>query len=166
MGHVHRAIHEECRLIPNGPPFLVESARFPGGFSDQAKSGLNRRETRTTVDVTHRIREVIQCGWRVRSGEDRPSASGHRFASDLACSECGILRDAHQRQPPPSATNESNTKDRVLPVAFMRSSSRSTLGEPITFGDPRPGSESRGGVAWRNTCAFGSREKMSSSSLG
>lgn len=32
---------------------------------------------------------------------DRPGASGHRFGPDLACSECGILWDAHQREPAP-----------------------------------------------------------------
>ena len=32
---------------------------------------------------------------------DRPAASGHRFGPDLACSECGIQWDAHQRSPAP-----------------------------------------------------------------
>lgn len=40
--------------------------------------------------------------------EDRPAASGHRFGPDLACSECGVQWDAHQRTPAPceSETNE------------------------------------------------------------
>ena len=29
----------------------------------------------------------------------RPSASGHRFGPDLACAECGITWEAHQKQP-------------------------------------------------------------------
>ncbi|MAG29527.1 MAG: hypothetical protein CL908_01380 [Deltaproteobacteria bacterium] len=32
---------------------------------------------------------------------ERPGASGHRFGPDLACSECGILWDLHQREPKP-----------------------------------------------------------------
>lgn len=32
---------------------------------------------------------------------DRPGASGHRFGPDLACSECGVQWDAHQRDPRP-----------------------------------------------------------------
>ena len=32
---------------------------------------------------------------------ERPGASGHRFGPDLACSECGIHWDAHQREPMP-----------------------------------------------------------------
>ena len=35
---------------------------------------------------------------------DRPGASGHRFGPDLACSECGILWDVHQRDPKPCQT--------------------------------------------------------------
>lgn len=35
---------------------------------------------------------------------DRPGASGHRFGPDLACSECGILWDVHQREPSPCKT--------------------------------------------------------------
>jgi hypothetical protein len=35
---------------------------------------------------------------------DRPGASGHRFGPDLACSECGIPWDVHQRQPKPCKT--------------------------------------------------------------
>lgn len=35
---------------------------------------------------------------------DRPGASGHRFGPDLACSECGILWDVHQRDPKPCET--------------------------------------------------------------
>ena len=34
---------------------------------------------------------------------DRPGASGHRFGPDLACSECGIAWDVHQRTPAPCA---------------------------------------------------------------
>jgi len=34
---------------------------------------------------------------------DRPGASGHRFGPDLACSECGMHWDAHQREPVPCA---------------------------------------------------------------
>jgi len=34
-------------------------------------------------------------------GPERPGASGHRFGPDLACSECGILWDVHQREPKP-----------------------------------------------------------------
>jgi len=37
--------------------------------------------------------------------EDRPGASGHRFGPDLACSECGISWDVHQRQPKPCKTD-------------------------------------------------------------
>ena len=32
---------------------------------------------------------------------DRPAASGHRFGPDLACSECGVSWDLHQREPSP-----------------------------------------------------------------
>lgn len=39
---------------------------------------------------------------------DRPAASGHRFGPDLACSECGILWDAHQREPAPCAKDEAS----------------------------------------------------------
>jgi len=35
---------------------------------------------------------------------DRPAASGHRFGPDLACSECGIGWDEHQRDPHPCKT--------------------------------------------------------------
>ena len=37
---------------------------------------------------------------------ERPAASGHRFGPDLACSECGIQWDAHQREPAPCAKDE------------------------------------------------------------
>jgi len=37
---------------------------------------------------------------------DRPGASGHRFGPDLACSECGITWDAHQREPAPCVKDE------------------------------------------------------------
>ena len=37
---------------------------------------------------------------------DRPGASGHRFGPDLACSECGIHWDAHQRAPAPCAKDQ------------------------------------------------------------
>jgi hypothetical protein len=30
---------------------------------------------------------------------NRPSASGHRFGPDLACSECGVTWDEHQKDP-------------------------------------------------------------------
>ena len=35
---------------------------------------------------------------------DRPGASGHRFGPDLACSECGISWEEHQRDPSPCRT--------------------------------------------------------------
>jgi hypothetical protein len=38
---------------------------------------------------------------RKSEGSERPGASGHRFGPELACSECGILWDAHQREPAP-----------------------------------------------------------------
>lgn len=38
-------------------------------------------------------------------GPDRPGASGHRFGPDLACSECGILWDVHQREPKPCTSD-------------------------------------------------------------
>ena len=34
---------------------------------------------------------------------ERPGASGHRFGPELACSECGMHWDAHQRAPAPCA---------------------------------------------------------------
>ena len=40
--------------------------------------------------------------------EDRPAASGHRFGPDLACSECGMHWEAHQREPAPCATEEAD----------------------------------------------------------
>ena len=39
---------------------------------------------------------------------DRPAASGHRFGPDLACSECGIQWDAHQREPAPCGKQEAS----------------------------------------------------------
>ena len=39
---------------------------------------------------------------------DRPGASGHRFGPDLACSECGIQWDAHQREPAPCAKEDAS----------------------------------------------------------
>lgn len=39
---------------------------------------------------------------------DRPAASGHRFGPDLACSECGIQWDAHQREPTPCEKDAPN----------------------------------------------------------
>lgn len=44
---------------------------------------------------------------------DRPGASGHRFGPELACSECGILWDVHQREPKPCRTEP-------VPDAFSR----------------------------------------------
>ena len=44
---------------------------------------------------------------------DRPGASGHRFGPELACSECGISWDVHQREPKPCKTE-------TLPDAFAR----------------------------------------------
>ncbi len=44
---------------------------------------------------------------------DRPGASGHRFGPELACSECGILWDVHQREPKPCRTEP-------VPDAFAR----------------------------------------------
>jgi len=53
---------------------------------------------------------------------DRPGASGHRFGPDLACSECGILWDVHQREPKPCKTD-------VAPDVFGRRPA-SDFGEP------------------------------------
>ncbi|MEM9177796.1 MAG: hypothetical protein AAGC67_21525 [Myxococcota bacterium] len=39
---------------------------------------------------------------------DRPAASGHRFGPDLACSECGIQWDAHQRAPAPCGKDDAS----------------------------------------------------------
>ncbi|MCR9095855.1 MAG: hypothetical protein NXI30_16660 [bacterium] len=39
---------------------------------------------------------------------DRPAASGHRFGPDLACSECGIQWDAHQREPAPCGKQDAS----------------------------------------------------------
>ncbi len=39
---------------------------------------------------------------------ERPAASGHRFGPDLACSECGIQWDAHQREPAPCAKEDAS----------------------------------------------------------
>jgi hypothetical protein len=44
---------------------------------------------------------------------DRPGASGHRFGPELACSECGISWDVHQREPKPCRTE-------VVPDVFAR----------------------------------------------
>lgn len=43
--------------------------------------------------------------------EDRPAASGHRFGPDLACSECGVQWETHQRAPTPC---ESEAPDDVF----------------------------------------------------
>ena len=37
-------------------------------------------------------------------GKERPTAWGHRFGPDLACSECGLTWDEHQRDPAPCTT--------------------------------------------------------------
>jgi hypothetical protein len=47
---------------------------------------------------------------------DRPGASGHRFGPDLACSECGIQWDAHQREPKPCKTETSTDAFTRRPV--------------------------------------------------
>ena len=54
---------------------------------------------------------------------DRPGASGHRFGPDLACSECGILWDVHQREPKPCKTD-------VAPDVFGRRPSGDFEGKP------------------------------------
>jgi len=53
---------------------------------------------------------------------DRPAASGHRFGPDLACSECGMQWEAHQREPAPCATDEPED-------AFLRRPDASDLPE-------------------------------------
>jgi hypothetical protein len=55
-------------------------------------------------------------------GPDRPGASGHRFGPELACSECGILWDVHQREPKPCRTE-------TVPDAFARRPSGDFEGE-------------------------------------
>jgi hypothetical protein len=45
---------------------------------------------------------------------ERPGASGHRFGPDLACSECGIQWDVHQREPHPCKTDLEDQADAFL----------------------------------------------------
>ena len=45
---------------------------------------------------------------------ERPGASGHRFGPDLACSECGIQWDVHQREPHPCKTDLDDEADAFL----------------------------------------------------
>jgi len=45
---------------------------------------------------------------------DRPGASGHRFGPDLACSECGIQWDVHQREPHPCKIDLEEESDAFL----------------------------------------------------
>lgn len=47
---------------------------------------------------------------------DRPTASGHRFGPDLACAECGISWDEHQRDPSPCCHKEA-VSDASVPAA-------------------------------------------------
>lgn len=52
---------------------------------------------------------------------DRPGASGHRFGPDLACSECGVAWDVHQRDPSPCKTDEPEASSGTVAAdAFSR----------------------------------------------
>jgi hypothetical protein len=63
--------------------------------------------------------------------EDRPGASGHRFGPDLACSECGILWDVHQRQPKPCKTEVPADAFARRPVADVAENAASRTPDPI-----------------------------------
>ena len=62
----------------------------------------------TSVASAHGVASTAVSPDSVRGMDpaDRPGASGHRFGPDLACSECGMQWDAHQRSPEPCAKDE------------------------------------------------------------
>jgi hypothetical protein len=60
---------------------------------------------------------------------ERPGASGHRFGPDLACSECGILWDVHQREPKPCKTESANDAFARRPAIGFDDGANSELAE-------------------------------------
>lgn len=81
-------------------------SRFRGverlGRSDQSSSSPNRGGAVGSGAARGSASSGKSSG--KNDASDRPGASGHRFGPDLACSECGILWDVHQRDPKPCQT--------------------------------------------------------------
>jgi hypothetical protein len=67
---------------------------------------------------------------------DRPGASGHRFGPDLACSECGILWDVHQRDPKPCQTQAMQDAFARRPSADFDAASASPSPSPSAPATP------------------------------
>ncbi len=65
---------------------------------------------------------------------DRPGASGHRFGPDLACSECGIHWDEHQKEPAPCVKDEPATSSPT--AAFLRRPPVALAADPTPANDP------------------------------
>lgn len=74
---------------------------------------------------------------------DRPGASGHRFGPDLACSECGILWDVHQRDPSPCRTEPPADAFSRRPSPDFESGSAASLASPASAGGAVRGSAGR-----------------------
>ena len=72
-------------------------------------------------------------------GADRPGASGHRFGPELACSECGIAWDVHQREPKPCKTEVPAEPDAFArrPPAPLATETTSDSTEPASTADAR-----------------------------
>ena len=111
-------------LVASFPAKHAERARAngaarPGRTAREQHRGLKRQLKRELRREPRRegIGQLSESGDRgtgsggagdasKRDAVDRPGASGHRFGPDLACSECGILWDDHQRDPRPCATDD------------------------------------------------------------
>lgn len=87
-------------------------------------------------------------------GPERPGASGHRFGPDLACSECGILWDLHQREPKPCKTEAAGD-------AFAR---RPAVGFDGTAGAASKSEGAAGQAAATSTEPQGSSDSATESS--
>lgn len=86
----------------------VEALREGGRLSESGRSsGAGRGGGRASSEAEAPTR---------LEPADRPGASGHRFGPDLACSECGIQWDAHQREPKPCKTETSTDAFTRRPV--------------------------------------------------
>ncbi|HIF94822.1 MAG TPA: hypothetical protein EYQ60_17110 [Myxococcales bacterium] len=89
------------------PSGRVSAARGRGAKSD--KSGKSGKSGKSKDNKSKDKKAATQSTGAGKSdGPERPGASGHRFGPELACSECGILWDIHQRDPKPCATKVAN----------------------------------------------------------
>ena len=126
-------IQNEEKVLVNG----AGGSRGSCGFRHFriGESGSKKSESKKPGETERLSRQV---------STDRPTASGHRFGPDLACSECGIGWDEHQRNPLPCASKAEAAADvfnRRPPgaAAGAKQSAAAQSCDPPTDGKAAPG---------------------------